>query len=682
MGSSRRQFPQIDGWLLVIVVVGFVVGAIGIAEAIQYLTQTSGAISLQAPDGMNATISGVVDQNMERNFPTSGTVEYLTASGNISFFSSGAAAATVAVGDITGAWTNVTAVTADPNTITINPGDKPSAVVGQEITAFAYTATQQADDASVDFVYTSSGGPGRATVQGVAASTTMYAIDQDTGEILDSESSSSGGVITFDSLSSGTHDVVIQTGVNVTPQVSNPSPTGALTSPQNQISVDVTDGNFPQGDTVDVTISLDGSQIHTETLTSNGTVTVSIPQSGKTGGSHSWSVTATDDYGGSTSDSYTYQVPSVLEIRQETPPHDLVDGNSTNPLTVEAIFYEDVEQTPVIINRTVTDGTIDLTGLPVSSEFSVQVQAAGYHNRTIRIADIYSQSQVFMIQKTEPTVENRFVLADRTGNFPADETELYIQAAVNQSLYGSGGFEWMTVAGDDLGADEAFTDNLIDGKRYRILVQNDAGDTRLLGAYTAETTGTIQLNIGSVVLDPTAPGTVGINSTWINTTGGTPTVRVEYNDTTMNTSTLWVEIYQYKNQSNHLVTNTSFNGPFGTFSLSEPVPVGENDTTWVVRVVGEKPGDNIVYQRIVGPGQPVLQGLPGWFVTIVFVAIIWMVAGLFSQLNGGIGGLVVAGLGGMFYFMNLVPSYLGAGVVVLSMLTAGMLFLRERRGGL
>jgi len=672
MDSSRRDIAKYA--------IAFLVVSVGIAAA-AHLTGTvpvDNGVSLQAPDGMNATLTGATDAHLEEPFPTSGTVEWTTEAGNVSFFSSGAAAATIDKSDIEGTWTNVTAIDADPNTVQIDPGDKDAVVVGKQITAISFRQSYSLDDGTVDFEYTSIGGVGRVTIQGVPANTRIAAYNS-SGTIVDEATSDGSGQLTLNSLDDGTNDVKLRAFSPSAPTHSNASPTGDISNPPDQVSVDVSDADFPNGDSVTVTIDLDGSQIHTETISSNQTVTASVPASGKTGGTHTWQVTSSDDYGESTTDSYSYNVPTNLTLREEQPPHSKLDS-----ATVTATFYEDVENDPLIINRTTSDGTINLTGLPVSSEFSVQIQAPGYHNRTVILEDIYTQSDVFLINKTNTsTIENRFVVSDRTGNFPPDDTEIRIQAAINESIYnGSGGFSWMTVSGDDLGADEAYVDDLIEEKRYRLVVSNEQGDQRILGAYTPETSGTVDLTIGSVVIDPDAGESVGVNATWYNATGQQPKVRVEYNDSTQNTSKLHLEIYEYKNKSNKLLSNTTYSaGPYGTFSTTETVPKGENDTQWVVHLVAERPSGNVVIRQPVGPGSPVLTDMPAYLVTLLFVGTIWMVAGLFSQLNGDFGALIVAGLGGIFFYLGLVPAYLGAGVVGLSFLAAAILFIRERGAG-
>jgi len=369
----------------------------------------------------------------------------------------------------------------------------------------------------------------------------------------------------------------------------------------------------------------------------------------------------------------------TLTIREESEPH-----NKISTVTAEIKFFEEDQDDPTIVEREASNGEVDLTGLPVTEQFVVQLRAPGYYNRTLLLEDLSQQETAFMMSKTVPAVENRFVVSDRTGDFPPEDTEIIIQRAINRSEYGGepAGFSWTNIAGDDLGADEAFVVDLKEEVRYRIIVRNEQGDTRVLGAHTAETTGSITLNIGSVVVDPQTPNTVGWSVNRTNATGEPVKVNFQYNDSTQNTERLWLYIYEYGNKSNVLLTNTSFSGAFGTLNYTRNVPSDENNSEWVVKFVAKRgQSDTVTGRPVVGGQRNVLTGMPTWLISIIFVGTIWMTAGVFSQINGSIGGIVVAVLGAIFWFLGVAPPYLGGGVVALSLITGSALFVRDRRGG-
>lgn len=558
----KERLPSPDNKLVLWAAVCFLIGTIGIAAAIVGTVPVSDGVSLQSPDGMNATLTGSTDAKLEEPFPTSGTVEWQTEAGNISFFSSGEAAATVHTDDITGTYTTVTDITADPDTITIDPEDKDSAVVGQEINTFAWRSGIAADDDTTDFQYTADG-PARVTVQGLSDSGTTYAVDANTGTILDT-ADVSGGAVTYDGLSDGDHDVVIQTGVNDDPTLSNPSPTGDLSISPNQVSIDVNDPNFPQGDSVDVTLDVDGSQVHSETISSNQTVTASLPSSATEGGSHTWSVDAQDDFGGSASDSFSYTVPDELNIYNETSPSQVVDN-----VDVALQFYQGDQ----VFTRNTSDGTVDLSGLPVSGEMVVRAEADGYYPRRTYLHSIYEQQAIYLLPENATTSQVVFTLDDQTGNFPSGETVLQIQRPLTKDFDGDGSneTEWRTIAGDYFGASGSFPAELETGQRYRLTAQNDQGDERALGSYTVTGDAAESLPIGQVSFGESEDGTPVMQGA-LQEHDGQRYIRVTYNDPTASTTELEYRIVRTDNNSIVLQGNTTVMGPVNTYAETVQVP--------------------------------------------------------------------------------------------------------------
>lgn len=454
-------------------------GASGVAAAahLSGSVPVSGTVPLGANGGLVVNVDGANEMVIDDNtFVLSGTINVVTEQGNATFFSSGSAEVTVAASDLEGTWTNLTGITADPNTIQVDPDDKPQVTVGQTVGSLDFT-TMAADDLSVDFVYSASG-PGEVTVNGLPANTQIFAIDRANDDILDNVTTGGSGTGTFDSLNSGSHDVLIQTNVNTgTPQLSNQSPTGGLSSEPTQLSVDVTDQAFQNGDTVDVTFTLDGTVISTQTVTSSGTVTASIPASGKTGGSHSWQVDAKDDFGNTASSSHSYSVPNTLSVYNESAPTSLINDRQVT-LTV----YTRQAQTQTF---TTSDGTIDLTGFPVSDPFVVVAEAEdlstgsppSYIDRRVFIQNAYETQSIFLLPENRAHRNVVFQIDDYTGSFPPRNTTLQVQRSLNG--------QWRTVLGDYFGAAEQFEAQLRYNTRHRLVLRNaQTGERRVLGTYT------------------------------------------------------------------------------------------------------------------------------------------------------------------------------------------------------
>jgi hypothetical protein len=367
----------------------------------------------------------------------------------------------------------------------------------------------------------------------------------------------------------------------------------------------------------------------------------------------------------------------ILQVRREQPEHPLIDS-----VTAEFKFFEDENEDPVIVNRTTSNGEIDLKGLPSDEPFVVTIKAKDYNNRSILIPDLAQQDQAYLIKKNVTTIENRFQVNDATGEFPADKTKIVIQHAINESLYKSNGdgFDWRAVSGDDLGADEAFVDDLEEEDRYRIVVQNEDGDRRILGAYNAEAAGTIELNIGRVVVDPEADDIPGIRAFRNNTSS--VFVSAEFNDSTDSTDQVTVEIYERGNESNVLFANTTFNGPIGSVKVVEEVADAENNTEWVVELTYEQDGETFRRKEIVGPRSDAILGdMAPWLRAVLSLGSLILVAGLFSRLNGAVGGLIVASLSGLYWFVGFLPEETGGPVIALALVVAGLLFVNETRDG-
>jgi hypothetical protein len=367
----------------------------------------------------------------------------------------------------------------------------------------------------------------------------------------------------------------------------------------------------------------------------------------------------------------------ILTIREEKPEHPKIDS-----VRAEFKFFEDQNDDPVIVNRTSSNGELDLGGLPVDEPFVVTIKATNYNNRSVLLRDLAEQDTAYLIHKNESTLENRFAVKDSTGEFPADRTEIIIQHGINETLYDpdGNGFKWRAVAGDDLGADEAYITDLEEEDRYRIVVQNEDGDRRILGAYTAEAAGTIELNIGRVVVDPRADDVPAIDIFRNNTSS--VFVSAEFNDSTDETDQVTVEIYERGNESNVLFSNTTFSGPLGSIKVVEEVNDNFNDSTWVVRLTYKSDGETQVRQELVGPRSgTVLPDMANWLRAVLSLGSIFLVAGLFSRLNGAIGGLIVASLGGLYWFVGFLPDSVGGPVIALSLVVAGLLFVNETRDG-
>jgi len=662
-GDTAFSIRGMAVWILVCFLLGATIA--GAAVHLTNSSSASGTTPIGTSNGFYVYVTGDKQIDLRDPQSLSSTVNVITESGNATFYSAGPSNLTVDVDDLTGQWTNVTNVDADPDAIQIDPADKPVVWIGQEIDSFAYTGSYGVDDGTVDFVYSGTSGVSEVTIQGVPTNQQLAAVDANTGDILDAATSDSNGLIIFDSLTNSQHNVLLQTVDFEGPTLSNPSPTGGQTSEPSTISIDVNDTEFDQGDTVDVTIELDGSQIHTTTISSNQTVSASIPASGKTSGQHDWRVNATDSFGETAIESYSYSVPDTLYVRNATNHTQLIK----TPISVDGTFFG----TDAIFERNgITDGTISMNGLPVTDDYIVEVVPSNENltTRSLYLDSIFQQESIYLLNTSAyPTVETRFTLDDPTGEY-GPQSVLFIQRPINIS----GSTNWQTVHSDEFGA-EGVTSTLEEGQRYRIRVRNNEGDEQLIGPYRADVSETVTVQPGtpSVSIDNFEEGW-GANAVLDNRT-----LQYRYSDPAQETDSVTVWIHEKNNQTNRLQANQTY-FDLGNFSASASLTQNESEKTWVVNFIVDRNGEEFVKRVEVSNRADVFPGLPDPWGPIIGIGLLLMLAGAFSILNAKTGAVVVASVGGVLWYIGLMGGATSAAGIVLGLFVAVLAQLYSSAG--
>lgn len=381
-----------------------------------------------------------------------------------------------------------------------------------------------------------------------------------------------------------------------------------------------------------------------------------------------------DEAPSASSEAVRVEKAATLTFREEDEPHDLITGAN---VSIKLFERQDISD-PTIVTREDTDGDgrIPVDALPVDEEFVVLVNTPGYHNDTVLIDDIGSQNQVFVLDKNGSSVENTFTITDRTGQFSpggqeAGSVEVVIEHAINTSEYGADdtGYQWKTIGGDTLGADESYTVDLRFEDRYRIRVRNDEGQERILGAYQAELSGVVDLQISRLSFGVSADDDDWLFDTAYrnsSTAGSGKKVVFNYSDPTMNTSEVDVIIHEKGNESNEILNDT-FLGPYGNLSVTQDVPAGENNTNWVVDWAAERNGETVSDQAFTGPQTTIASDLDPFWRQIASVLVILMVIFLFSRINAGVGAVVTSIVAGMLWQINWLASSTSAAAIVISL---------------
>ena len=471
----RRPSPP--KWLLL----GLLVLAAGIAGAatveLLSVTQNDDGTVLNQPGGPAANLTGNFDAYTDSGGVDSETIQWNTSAGNVSFASRASTNVRIDTSEITGQWTNLSAIDATGSDLTVNPEDKPAATVGGDVTGLSF---QQADgisvgDSGTDFVYSASG-TGTITLRNLPASSTFHAVTAD-GTALDE--------VTTDSTGAGTITVESATDAEVllvdtdAPVIESASPVGGEETNQSSItlSAEITDQDFADatGDEVTATIYFNGDVVDTQTLTSNGSVSTTVqPDLGE---QHDWRVEIEDKYGNTDSIAdRDFRTPARLRVYYETDPTKLVEGEN---LTLRIRFFP--QDGGDIQTREVNDGVANLTGLPVEQRFVVTVRANASEDfvyRRVVVESLYDTQRVFMLRENKSHSRIIFDLTDPTGQFPPEQTTLFVEKpiTINNST------DYYTIAGDTFGATGRFPAILQDDARYRLRVVSE-GDERILGAY-------------------------------------------------------------------------------------------------------------------------------------------------------------------------------------------------------
>lgn len=440
---------------------------------------------------------------------------------------------------------------------------------------------------------------------------------------------------------------------NATPRDGEKKDTRTIT-----LSIPVNDTDFAEtsGDEVKVEFYFDGDLVASKNVTSNTTVTYDITVS--TGGSHDWKVQATDEYGNSTisdsdtstsaSDPFTFKAPSQLRIYEESNPDTLVDN-----VTVEIRFYGGESGDSFTVQRSTSDGTVNMTGLPIDQEFIVVAKASSYYNRRIYVESLYKQSDVFLLNDSKKAVYNDFVLDDKSGNFPPGETRLIIQRGLNRS----GNFTWWTISGDFFGGTNSHATYLRYNQRYRLIVENNEGDRRVIGSYMAlDENNPKPITISEIIVDP-PEGQSYYATSWIEDgteDDGEKTLRFAYVDSLNITDELSLKIYEQGNESNELVnlTTTSVDSKW---TYTQTLSGNQTEKTWVVEWSGKRDGQTIGQSYPIGErgGVPVAMS-QDWTSRLAFIAVIVLCALSYERI-ATIGAMGVTGFAGVLMITGLWP---------------------------
>jgi len=345
------------------------------------------------------------------------------------------------------------------------------------------------------------------------------------------------------------------------------------------------------------------------------------------------------------------QGPAELKVFEEANPNQLVDGVT---LRVR-VFGNDS-----VIERSVSDGKMDLTGIPSDEQVVITVaddSSSDYAYRRIVLESLEQQSDIYLLNTTvnPDDVDVIFELQDRTGRYPASSTRLYIEKPITKDFDGDGTdtTRYQTIAGDFFGGTAEFVTVLEAQERYRLRIENSQGDIRMLGSYTAQLNDRVTLNIGRISLEADAEsGYVADVTTFLNDSDGDgyeeQFARVTYVDIERQTESF---DFVFRNRTNStVVASQTMQGSFGEFSAVYQVAENETDATY--RLTWNATREQANGTDSVNSGTRYAGSIPGffdqipldprWAALIGYVSIV-AVAGLVVISEPALGGVAAVG---------------------------------------
>jgi len=464
---------------------------------------------------------------------------------------------------------------------------------------------------------------------------------------------------------------------------SSATPNGDLQNDVSTLAVDVSDRDFGlDGDELDVTIDLDGQQVNTQTLTSNGTATASI--SSPEGGAHTWSVSVSDQYGNTVTEQYSFRVPAQVSVFNETSPDSLVTG-----VDVQIRFFG----TNQVYNKsTGGTGTINMTDLPVSEPFVVRANppsSSDFESRRIFIESIYEQESIYLLN-TNATAANEITLEveDQTGEF--DSPILKISRPLTKDFDGDGDSttEFRTISGDRLNAGGEYPATLQSDVRYRVRVRNGEGDVRELGNIIPRTDRVYSLDIEGIVgnATKTEDGLLIKANQSFGRVNGDPVKSVQFSvlDATEQTTEIRLTVHEAGNASNVFDT-TKLEDQRGIDQFRYTQVFSSNasvNTTLVANYTIIRDGNEITGTTSFGTQQfDVASDLSANWGAIFGVGFLIVLGGLFSVGNARIGALIVPAAAFVLHIAGIITAVASIGSIGLAFALAVGINLVRTSGG-
>ena len=349
-------------------------------------------------------------------------------------------------------------------------------------------------------------------------------------------------------------------------------------------------------------------------------------------------------------------VPSELQVRNEANPDELIDEDAS--LRFRAFFSDDGEEQ--VIEREVTDGTVDLEGLPADEQIVVTVREenADFVFRRILLDNIVQQSEIYLLPTNEPSAEIEFRVEDQTGRFDPGDTRFFVEKAITRD----GETDYRVISGDELTAGGAFPTILEDSERYRLRVENDAGEQRVLGSYVVQGSQAEPIPIGDVEFGADVDEGAAMQASIRPAADGADhnhEARITYIDPSGETEALTIDIADSDGNELRPETTEQLGGTADVYVETFPLDESFNpeEDTATVTVEADKGIETEVFERVIGDVPDVFQDVPinPQLLEILALGSIVAITGLLVIVSPPLAAIVAPGYAGLLVLVGLAP---------------------------
>jgi hypothetical protein len=372
--------------------------------------------------------------------------------------------------------------------------------------------------------------------------------------------------------------------------------------------------------------------------------------------------------------------PSELQVRNESAPSQLIDGNAT----LSARLFTGGTASDTVVERPVTNGTVSLDGVPKDEPLVITVteESADFSYRRILLDSAVETSSIYLLPVDEPSAEVRFELRDETGRFSGESTRLFIEKPITRDYDGDGSNEtqYEVISGDRIGADSVFPTVLIDDTRYRIRVENDAGETRVLGSYTVRGPTVTTLPIGEVEFSEDISEGAALQASLREAADGAShdhEVRLVYLDPEGSTDEIEISITNSSGASIRPTSTEELNGTTSAYVETYPLDTSFNpdEDTATVQVEATQGLETETFSETVGAVAPINFPMDPQVLELLGLVSIVGVAGLLVIVRPAAAALVTPGWAGVLVLTDVV------GIPIAGVVLAGLVGVLATLGG-